>query len=138
MGARGSKSASEIDVTPPLALVSPSLPVELPAPPAHLTPETQAWWRQVVSEFELETHHLRLLECACDAWDRMLQAREEIRKYGITAMGHHGAKLQPAVVVERDSRTAFVRIVREMDLDEPQPSPGRYMPPPSLRSNRRR
>jgi P27 family predicted phage terminase small subunit len=138
MGARGRKSASEIDMTPPLALVPPSLPVELPAPPSHLSSEAAAWWRQTVANYDLEPHHLKLLECACDAWDRMIMAREELRKYGITAMGEHGPKMQPAVIVERDARVAFARLVRELDLDEPTPPPGRYVPPPSLRSNRRR
>src|SRR5947209_2835386 len=137
MGARGRKSASEM-MLPPLQLVEPALPIELPAPPDHLSETMQNWWRQTVADYDLEQHHLKLLEAACDAWDRMAQARATLLIEGLTVEGGNGKKTHPAVAVERDSRAAFVRIVREMDLDEPQPSPGRYMPPPAIRPNRRR
>jgi phage terminase small subunit len=81
---------------------------------------------------------LKLLEAAADAWDRMVQARTQLATDGLTVEGAHGKKTHPAVNVERDSRTAFARLVRELDLDEPVPSPGRYMPPPAIRSNKRR
>ena len=124
---------------PPVRLVvEPPLPVELPAPPAHLTPETQAWWRQTVADFDLEIHHLRLLESACDAWDRMVTARAEVLRNGITVEGPQGLKQHPCVAIERDARIAFSRILRELDLDSPVPAPSPYHPPPALRSNRRR
>jgi P27 family predicted phage terminase small subunit len=138
MGARGRKSASEIAMPPPpVRLVEPA-PLELPAPPPHLTPETADWWRAIVSDYDLEIHHLRLLESACDAWDRMVQARAEVLRDGITVEGPQGLKQHPAVMVERDARIAFARLVRELDLDSPVPAPGPYHPPPALRSNRRR
>jgi P27 family predicted phage terminase small subunit len=136
MGARGRKSASEL--TPPPQLVSPAVAIELPAPPSHLTSATQDWWRQIVADYDLEPHHLKLLEVACDAWDRMAQARATVLAEGLTVEGAKGKRPHPCINIERDSRIAFSRILREMDLDEPVPSPGRYMPPPSLRSNRRR
>jgi len=43
--------------------------------PAHLAPETAAWWSHVHAEFSLEPHHSRLLTLACEAWDRCGQAR---------------------------------------------------------------
>jgi hypothetical protein len=81
---------------------------------------------------------LKLLEAAADAWDRMVQARTQLATDGLTVEGAHGKKTHLAVNVERDSRAAFARLVRELDLDEPVPSPGRYMPPPAIRSNKRR
>ena len=140
MGARGRKSASEIAMPPPPVrlVVEPPLPVELPAPTAHLTPETQAWWRGIVSDYDLEIHHLRLLESACDAWDRMVTARAEVLRNGITVEGPQGLKQHPCVAIERDARIAFSRILRELDLDSPVPAPSPYHPPPALRSNRRR
>jgi P27 family predicted phage terminase small subunit len=136
MGARGRKSASKL--TPPLQLVSAAVPIELPAPPSHLTSATQDWWRQIVADYELEPHHLKLLEAAADAWDRMAQARATVLAEGLTIESGKGRKQHPAVAIERDARAAFARLVRELDLDEPVPSPGRYMPPPAIRSNRRR
>ena len=138
MGARGRKSATELAAPPPLQLVEPPLPIELPASPDHLSPEMASWWRQTVADYDLEPHHLKLLEAACDAWDRMTQARATLLAEGLTVQGAHGPKTHPAVAVERDSRAAFARLVRELDLDEPVPSPGAYRPPPAIRSNRRR
>jgi P27 family predicted phage terminase small subunit len=137
VGARGRKSASEL-ITPPRHLVSPELPIELPEPPDHLSDNMRAWWRAIVKDYDLEPHHLRLLEAACDAWDRMVQARTTIVEEGLTVEATHGRKTHPACNVERDSRAAFARLVRELDLDEPPPRPGPYMPPPAIRSNRRR
>ena len=137
MGARGRKSAAEL-ATPPLQLVEPTLPLELPPAPVHLSPAMRSWWDAIVRDYELDVHHLKILEAAADAWDRMVQARTQLATDGLTVQGVHGPKTHPAVGVERDSRAAFAKLIRELDLDEPVPSPGRYMPPPAIRSNRRR
>lgn len=137
MGARGRKGPHEM-MAPPLQLVSPSLPVELPAPPSHLSEATQQWWRDVVRDYDLESHHLKLLEAAADAWDRTVTARTTLLAEGLTVEGGKGRKQHPCVAIERDARAAFARLIRELDLDEPMPPAGRYMPPPAIRSNRRR
>ena len=41
---------------PPLQLVEPALPIELPAPPDHLSETMQNWWRQTVADYDLATH----------------------------------------------------------------------------------
>jgi phage terminase small subunit len=137
MGARGPKSAADL-ATSPVRLVEPAPPLELPPPPAHLSPAMQGWWQQVVAEYDLDPHHLKLLEAAADAWDRMTAARTTVIAEGLTVTTKHGTKKHPAVDIERDSRIAFSRILRELDLDEPVPSPTAYVPPPAIRSNRRR
>src|SRR5262249_10117746 len=91
----------------PVRLVTPQVPVELPPPPEHLSPAMQAWWRKVMQDYALDEHHLRLLEAACDAWDRMVQARETLREEGLTVTTKHGSKKHPAADIERDSRLAF-------------------------------
>ena len=105
-------------------------------PPAHLAPETADWWCAVLGDYELEAHHLRLLRLACEAWDRCQQAREILDRDGLTVpTGDGGLKAHPAIGIERDARTAFARLLRELDLDaEPPPDRAR---PPALRSNRR-
>jgi P27 family predicted phage terminase small subunit len=138
MGARGRKGPNETLLVPPVRLVEPTLPVELPAPPSHLSAETADWWRAIVAEYEMAPHHLKLLEAAADAWDRLTTARSEVLRDGITVEGGQGRRQHPAVAIERDARTAFARLVRELDLDEPVASQVPYMRPPSLRSNRRR
>src|SRR4028119_1234545 len=107
-----------------------------PSPPAHLTAPTQVWWKSVVTDYQLEPHHLRLLQLAGEAWDRSQQAREVLNDAGLTYQNRFGDPvLRPEAAVERDSRLAFARLIRELDLDvEPPPERSR---PPGLRSNRR-
>jgi phage terminase small subunit len=107
-----------------------------PRPPAHLQPTTAQWFNEVIAAYQLETHHVRLLQMACESWDRCQQAREVLDRDGLTftdRLGNPRARAECAV--ERDSRIAFSRLLRELDLDiEPPPPSSR---PPSLRSNRR-
>jgi P27 family predicted phage terminase small subunit len=105
-------------------------------PPAHLSDEAAAWWRSVLEDYSLEPHHLKLLQAAAEAWDRCQQAREAIAKDGLTCRdANANLKAHPCVAMERDARTLFARLVRELDLDAGAPAErGR---PPSLHSNRR-
>lgn len=104
------------------------------AAPAHLREATAAWFAHVCESYDLEEHHLRLLTLAAEAWDRCEQAREGLEE-GLTFTDRFGApRPRPEVAIERDSRVAFARLVRELDLDV-EPPPSRR--PPALRSNRR-
>jgi phage terminase small subunit len=95
--------------------------------PTHLQPDTRKWWLSVVSEFQLEDHHVRLLTLAGEAWDRCSQARKLLKKHGLTYKDRFGQpSSRPEVSIERDSRTAFARLLRELDLDgEPPKATGR-------------
>jgi phage terminase small subunit len=94
------------------------------------------WWREVLEAYDLSEHHCRLLEAACSSWDRMVQAREAVAELGLTFIDKGGdPRTRPEVAIERDSRTSFMRALRELDLDEPLPAPRTR--PPGLRSNRR-
>lgn len=93
--------------------------------PAHLKRDTAAWWRSVIAEYDLEPHHERILTLAAEAWDRSTEAREIIAAEGAYANDRFGQrKAHPAITVEKDSRIAFARLIRELDLDgEPLPDP---------------
>lgn len=107
-----------------------------PKAPAHLAEQTRSWWRSVVKDYQLEPHHLRLLQAACEAWDRLQEARELLLRDGLVVEGREGGvRPHPAVAIERDSRVGFSRLVRELDLDTEPPATGRR--PPALASNRR-
>jgi phage terminase small subunit len=109
-----------------------------PRAPAHLRPSTQAWYRSVLEQFELEPHHRHLLVLAAEALDRGQQAREALAERGLTYMDSHGCPHpMPEVAIERDSRLAYARLLRELDLDTEAPSAPTGRRPPSLRSNRR-
>jgi len=112
------------------------MPAKTVKAPAHLTAETGAWFCHVCGEFDLEQHHVRLLTLAAEAFDRCQQAREIIDKDGpICTTADGGLKAHPCIGIERDSRLAFARLLRELDLDATAP-PERARPP-GLHSNRR-
>lgn len=107
-----------------------------PAAPSHLSEPARKWWRSVVTDYALEPHHLHLLRLTCESWDRGQEAREVLATSGIMVTDDRGnIRAHPAVAVEKDSRTAFARLLRELDLDTEPPARAASRPP-SLRSNR--
>jgi len=104
--------------------------MKLPKPPRHLRAPTRRWWSEVVEEYVLEPHHLRLLTLAAEAWDRGEEARKILAKEGLTFTDRFGQpKARPEVAIERDSRIAFARMLRELALDLEEPDESR---PPRL------
>jgi phage terminase small subunit len=68
---------------------------------------SQSFWIRVVSEYVLEPHHTRLLTSACEAYDRMNQARRILKREGLVTTDRHGRRIaHPCVAIERDSRIA--------------------------------
>lgn len=105
--------------------------------PDHLQPATGQWWRSVQDDYLLEPHHVRLLTLAAEAWDRCQQARAVLDRDGLIYLDRFEApRARPEVAIERDSRIAFSRLIRELDLDV-EPPAGTRSAPPGLRSNRR-
>jgi phage terminase small subunit len=102
-------------------------------PPAHLSDTARTFWVEIVSTWQLEAHQLELLRLAAEALDRCEEARRSIAKDGLIVEGRYGPRQHPAAAIERDSRLAFARLVRELGLpvdDEesrPPPPPGRYV-----------
>lgn len=103
-----------------------------PQPPKHLGAAGRALWRSIVAEYELEPHHLAVLEAACQARDRMDEAHAAIERDGAYLPGRFGTKAHPALAVERDSRIAMLRCLRELGLDLEAPATSR--PPTRWRS----
>lgn len=89
----------------------------VPRPPAGLAAGGAALWRCVVREFALELHHLAILRAACQALDRIDEARAAIDRDGAYVIGRYGPKSHPALAIERDSRLAMIRGLRELGLD---------------------
>jgi len=86
--------------------------------PKHLSGPAKKWWRQVVKDFELESHHVKLLTLAAESWDRCEAARKVLEEKGLVYEDRFGQpKPRPEVAIERDSRLAFARMLRELRLD---------------------
>ena len=109
------------------------------AAPRHLEPATKKWWKRVALEYELEDHHLRLLTLSCEAWDRCTQARQALAEHGLTYLDRFDQpKSRPEISVERDSRIAFARLLRELALDFETPAePSRPVAVTSMTSRRK-
>lgn len=102
----------------------------IPTPPPHLGADMAAWWHSVTTEFDLEPHHLRILRLVCEAWDRGQQAREALAEHGTTYVDRFGQpRARPEVAIERDSRIAVARLLRELALDVAGPGEDERRPP---------
>jgi hypothetical protein len=105
-------------------------------PPKHLSISMRKWWVSVNEHFVLDDHHRLLLTKAAEAYDRSEMARETIRKLGTTYEDRfEQPRARPEIGIERDSRLAFARLVRELNLSEQPPDPPR---PNALRYGRKR
>ncbi len=103
-------------------------------PPAHLRQTTAAWFAEVVNDYSLEPHHVRLLTLAAESWDRGQQAREALAEHGLTYLDRFNQPhARPEVAIERDSRIAFSKLLRELALD--LESPADEVRPPRLVGN---
>jgi phage terminase small subunit len=96
--------------------------------PRDLSDESKQIWREVVREFDLLPLELKLLEAAVRCWDRVLSFREDIKDKGTIYTDRYGQpKERPEVVAERQYKTLFMRLVRELGLsvDAPDSRPPR-------------
>jgi P27 family predicted phage terminase small subunit len=97
--------------------------------PKHLSQESRNFYRKVVQEFELEDHHLKILQAACETWDRVVEARIEVEKNGSFFVDRwNQSRENPAAKSERDQKVVFARLIRELNLDIAAPDSR----PPSL------
>lgn len=106
----------------------------IPRAPVGLGIEGRRLWKSVLQDFDLEPWQLAILRTACESADRVAEAREAVKRDGACVAGRFGPKVHPMLAVERDSRTALLRALRELSLDSsqaeayarPAPIRGRY------------
>ena len=88
-------------------------------PPEHLSKNAQEFWRWATYEYRLTQDDLKVLLMACEAMDRCRQARKRLAKQGLTYTDRFGQpKSRPEVAIERDSRLAFTKLVRQLGLSK--------------------
>jgi phage terminase small subunit len=124
MGMRGPKSSAELAAIEQqrqrTAIDQVFTEDDLPAPPAHLSDEAKAWWGEIVGD--IQVHQLRTLQAGCEAWDQYQEAMMVVRELGMSYADDRGRRFaRPEVSIARDSRTAFVRCMKELRLDKPPP-----------------
>ena len=107
----------------------------LPKPPPNLSRTAMEWWRAVMEAYEFEPPEMALVEAAAWALHRSAQARAVIEKDGLTYFDpKRGPRMRPEVVIERDSRSAFARLSKQLGIGETEPK----QPIPGTRQHRRK
>lgn len=100
------------------ALKFPVPSADVPDPPDHLSSESSEWWTEILRVYVLQDHHLRLLQAACEAWDRAQQHRRTLKREGAYFTDRFGQpKAHPALAEERAARNEFRLLTRELGLD---------------------
>ena len=100
-----------------------------PHPPKHLSKRAKGLWLSVAEPYDLAAFQYELLLRACEASDRADEAQALLRSEGLTLADRYGqVKPHPAAAIERDSRIAEARLLRELAL-EPGPPEEHARPP---------
>ncbi len=72
-----------------------------------------------MADHDLQAQHLALLTGAAEAMDRCEEARRRLATDGVYLTDRYGGlRTHPAVNVERDSRLAVARFLRELKLED--------------------
>ena len=84
-----------------------------------LSKEAQNWWKRLVEDFELDDDAgLLLLQTAMEAFDDARRAQNQIAQDGAVVKDRFNQLRQhPAVLNLRDSRTAMLKALRQLNLD---------------------
>src|SRR5215203_5633745 len=98
--------------------MTPSRP-RVPTPPRHLGAAGKTLYRSIQAEYGIEdAGGLAILAQAADCADRLEAARQAIREHGELVLDRYGKpRLNPALVLEKDSRGQFLQAVKMLGLD---------------------
>ncbi len=90
---------------------------QIAKPPTHLSKAAQSRWKTILGEWALGDTDLLVLESALEAFDRMRQAQRILKKAGLTTKDRFGqVKPHSCIGVERDSRAAWLRAIKQLSL----------------------
>ena len=91
-----------------------------PTAPRHLSVESKRIWRRIAADFDLwdDDAAMTTLNLALEARDRCEEARKILAREGLVVLNRFKeSRAHPMIAVERDSRIACVRCLRELSLD---------------------
>ena len=95
---------------------------ELPPAPKRLSAEAAELWRTYTNAWALDEHSLVMLELAMETFDRLRQAQRAIKRRGLVLKN---GRVNPACLVERDSRRDLAKMLKSLGLTLDPSVPGR-------------
>lgn len=111
----GSPSVKLADLVPNLAVAK----AQIPRSPAGLKARGRRFWRETVTEHELTTPELALLEEICRTIDDIDLLHTAVREDGATVAGSKGqTRAHPALVELRHQRQVLGRLVSQLGLED--------------------
>jgi P27 family predicted phage terminase small subunit len=86
--------------------------------PKHLKTASKRLWEKLLSDYHIDdSAGLALLEAACFAYQRGEEARELVRREGLTVTDRFKQiRPHPGVAIERDSRAQMIAALRALKL----------------------
>ena len=90
-----------------------------PGPSIELGKAGLKFRKQILKDFVIEERHdLKRLDLAAHCLDRIAECQDIVKKEGLIILDRFEQKKEhPAAKIERDNKTLFVRILRELGLD---------------------
>lgn len=90
-----------------------------PKPPGDLSADAKKLWSRLFNDYALDdAAGMLLLQSACEAYDRLQEARKQLAKEGSVIRDRWGQpKPHPAAGVERDARTQMHSALRLLKLE---------------------
>jgi P27 family predicted phage terminase small subunit len=83
-----------------------------------LSKETARWRDEMIRTWAFESHHLKLLQLACEAWDRAKQAQKVIDREGLTYLDRwESPHPRPEVKIVENATAQFAQIIKRLGLD---------------------
>lgn len=87
--------------------------------PKQLSKEAGKQWDRLLTEYGIfDEAGLLILQTAMEAFDRMREAQQIIKTEGMTVEDRFcQKKAHPLTIVERDSRSAMLQALKQLNLD---------------------
>ena len=88
-------------------------------PPSHLSKKAKHLWRQITAAFTIDdAPGLMLLTSALEAYDRLNEARAELKRDGISVVDRWGQRKQhPSVQTEASARGQMHQALKLINID---------------------
>ena len=89
---------------------------KIPRAPSTLSKESMRIWRKLVKSYAFDDDQLLVLKVGLEAYDRLQEARSDIKINGLTYLANGLRKENPACKTEKDARAGFLQCLRMLNL----------------------